>query len=743
MHLRVSTRRTPGRVYRYAQVVQSFRRDDGMPAHRVVANLGALSQPQIDALRLAFRAGAKGEALVLESEVADLLAGSTRANRRYLDLAVLLDCWQRWELSALLDGLLDKQATSLSLAEVVLPLVLQRCSAPGSKLEAVGWLPKTALPELLGLDISAFHNSRIHRALDTLYEVTGPLQEVLHERYQDRDGTYGALFMDVTDTYFEGIGCPMAELTKTKTEMPHKRCLGIVLLANERGYPVRWKVVGGKTKDWHAMGGLLEDIGQVPWLKQTPVVFDRAMGNQKTVRALKQAKVRFVTAAHVTEIESYSKKVPISALADIVLDGSDDSYEQDIKRIAEAARRAGFEEIHERLFAIELDVDVPASEQPSQEASPKRRRGRRPMAATHLRQARQLAQRMEADESFGREEAAVSLGISLEHLDNQLALLCLAPEVQERILEWGERFPFGEARLRKLIKLPPEAQLSALDEQLEALTVQLSTTSGDNAGDDDERIGPLRMVAYFNPQLFVDIRRRTAEHCEKLRRHAAQFNAELAAAKRSRSRDATYRKFSAELERLNYLGAFDIELEPLTLRSKTGKTITSFQGRFIRKEQEWKRRRRYDGFVLLLGDPLLPQSARELVQLYRIKDIVEKDFQSIKSAIKLRPVFHYTDPKVQAHVTVCMLALLLQRTLEQRLAAAGHPMTAPACIEALNTCHLNQRRTANGSPLYDTTQLTSDQQAIVDALDLRPLADEQHVRVALVPREPSLQEPSR
>ena len=139
----------------------------------------------------------------------------------------------------------------------------------------------------------------------------------------------------------------------------------------------------------------------------------------------------------------------------------------------------------------------------------------------------------------------------------------------------------------------------------------------------------------------------------------------------------------------------------------------------------------------------MPQSARELVQLYRIKDIVEKDFQSIKSAIKLRPVFHYTDPKVQAHVTVCMLALLLQRTLEQRLAAAGHPMTAPACIEALNTCHLNQRRTANGSPLYDITQLTSDQQAIVDALDLRPLADEQHVRVALVPREPSLQEPSR
>ena len=130
-------------------------------------------------------------------------------------------------------------------------------------MAATRWVPTTALPEVLGLDVVPFHNSRIHRVLEKLYDVTGEFQQRLSEQCSNQDGAGGVMFMDVTDTYFEDIGCPMDEQTRTKTEMPHKRCLGIVLLADEQGYPLRWKVVGGKTKDWHAMGGLLDDIGQV------------------------------------------------------------------------------------------------------------------------------------------------------------------------------------------------------------------------------------------------------------------------------------------------------------------------------------------------------------------------------------------------------------------------------------------------------------------------------------------------
>lgn len=45
---------------------------------------------------------------------------------------------------------------------------------------------------------------------------------------------------------------------------------------------------------------------------------------------------------------------------------------------------------------------------------------------------------------------------------------------------------------------------------------------------------------------------------------------------------------------------------------------------------------------------------------------------------------------VRAHVTLCVLALLLQRVLEGRLAAAGRPITTAACLETLATCRLSR-----------------------------------------------------
>ena len=735
MHLRRVTSKANGKTYRYAQLVESYRRQDGKPAVRVLKHLGKLPEPIFDAFRIALEAARNGDALVLRSQVANLVSGSTVANRRYLDLAVLMDCWNQWELSTVLDGFAGARATSVSFANVVLALVLRRCCEPKSKLEATRWVPTTALPELLGFDVLAFHNSRVHRVLQTLHKATDQLQEHLSQECSEEQGEIGVLFMDVTDTYFEGIGCPMAEQTKTKTEMPHKRCLSIVLLANERGYPMRWKVVGGKTKDAHAMQGLLDDIGHIKWLKARPIVFDRAMGNQKNVAALKARKLHFLTAAHVTAIESYTKAVPFQTVQDVVLDGTDASYEKDIGAVAKLAQQADrFEQINSRLFAIELGVDVPQSEKlkAQKDAQPRPRRGPRSRAARQLRQAKEIQRQLEENPKLKKKDIAASLGISTGHLRNQLALLNLSPQAQERILQWDDRLPFGEKHLRALLKLPPQEQLPALDKQVAEYLANRSQSS--EPQDDDPRpIGPLRFVAYFNPQLFVDIRRRTDEHCDKLQRHVKAFNAELATAKRTRDYNATYRKFEREVERLNYRNLFDIKLTPITVTSDSGAKIGSFKGTITRKEDAWKHRRRYDGFVLLLGHPDLPQTARELVNFYRIKDTVEKDFQTIKGLVKLRPIYSYTDPKVQAHVTVCMLALLVQRVLEHRLRTANLPLTAASCIDVLKTCHLNQRRSED-QPLYDITQPDAAQQQVLEVLGLEHLGQDQHLRDRIKPR---------
>ena len=152
-------------------------------------------------------------------------------------------------------------------------------------------------------------------------------------------------------------------------------------------------------------------------------------------------------------------------------------------------------------------------------------------------------------------------------------------------------------------------------------------------------------------------------------------------------------------------------------------------------DSAWRKRRSTDGFVLLVAHPDLPHSAAQMVALYRAKDAVEKDFQTIKSDLELRPVFHHTDPKVRAHVSLCMLALLLERTLERRLARAGRPITAPACFELLASGHLNRVATGpDEPPAYLATEPDEAQRDLLDRLRIAHLVDEVEIASNIQPR---------
>ncbi len=65
MHLQLTKVRS-GRSYkRYARLVQSYRRDDGMTAQKVVANLGELYDLEVHNFRIALQASRKAKSVVL------------------------------------------------------------------------------------------------------------------------------------------------------------------------------------------------------------------------------------------------------------------------------------------------------------------------------------------------------------------------------------------------------------------------------------------------------------------------------------------------------------------------------------------------------------------------------------------------------------------------------------------------------------------------------------------------------
>ncbi len=94
---------------------------------------------------------------------------------------------------------------------------------------------------------------------------------------------------------------------------------------------------------------------------------------------------------------------------------------------------------------------------------------------------------------------------------------------------------------------------------------------------------------------------------------------------------------------------------------------------------------RFDGYYAIqTSETELP--ATEVLEAYRTLWKIEESFRIMKSTLEVRPVFHWTEPRIKGHFVVCFLAFLLERTLEFKLAKAKVDGASPENIrEALNS----------------------------------------------------------
>src|SRR6516165_8735949 len=88
--------------------------------------------------------------------------------------------------------------------------------------------------------------------------------------------------------------------------------------------------------------------------------------------------------------------------------------------------------------------------------------------------------------------------------------------------------------------------------------------------------------------------------------------------------------------------------------------------RFFEHPVHFVREQAYEGkYVIQTEEPNL--SAVEAVRLYKELSEVERAFANLKDVIDLRPIYHRTDDRVQAHIFVAALAFLLHRAIEKKL----------------------------------------------------------------------------
>ena len=132
------------------------------------------------------------------------------------------------------------------------------------------------------------------------------------------------------------------------------------------------------------------------------------------------------------------------------------------------------------------------------------------------------------------------------------------------------------------------------------------------------------------------------------------------------------------------------------------------------------REQAYEGkYVIQTEEPNL--SAVEAVQLYKELSEVERAFCSLKDVLDMRPIYHRTDDRVEAHVFIAMLAFVLHRFIEKKLKAAGLDLSATDALTVLKSVRVVDIDLGNGETKRTVTQGSARAASVLRALGISNL----------------------
>ena len=267
-----------------------------------------------------------------------------------------------------------------------------------------------------------------------------------------------------------------------------------------------------------------------------------------------------------------------------------------------------------------------------------------------------------------------------------------------------------EASTREIIEKTHEELLKKAEEAERGLeegekTPEVTTEAEVDGG---------RVVVAYSKTIALAERERRQERIEAFDEKSALIEAKLQGKVKSRGRPLTDE------------GAFKQLLKEALEKKMTAYFRIELRGPFLWVEpigeaQEYAGK--CDGKLAMHTDNEdLP--AHELYRIYKDLQEIERAWRTLKSAIKIRPTFHWTEHRVRAHVFLCVLALVIERVMRLKLKAAKNSHSPQGALRELRqimhvrltlpTKDLEYNLLANKKPI---------QGELFRALDVAPLTD--------------------
>src|SRR5215470_1082344 len=259
--------RVPNRNSPPAFLLREAFREGGKVKNRTLANISHWPAEQIEALR---------QVLKGNTRLSPRLHGAFEVVRSlpHGHVAAVLGMLRRLKLEQLLQSGLERAR--------VLALIAQRVLEPGSKLATARALRRDTAHSTLGgeLAVDRVDEDDLYAALDWLLPQQPQIEAALAHRHLG-EGTL--VLYDVSSTYFEGHGCPLACYGHSRDERRGNPQIIFGILADAQGCPLAVEVFEGNTADPKTVATQIAKLRERFELKDVVLVGDRGMLTQARI----------------------------------------------------------------------------------------------------------------------------------------------------------------------------------------------------------------------------------------------------------------------------------------------------------------------------------------------------------------------------------------------------------------------------------------------------------------------------
>jgi len=299
MHLSYSFSKYKGKTYKSYAIAESYREGKKVKK-RTIWPIGKLTDQQAQQIRLILKV-AQSKSQVI-TQLKDIVVKESRA---YLDIALVNELWNYWQLDQAFEY--EVSDSPLSTALIAKILVINRCTDPCSHYSIPKWTKQTALAEVLNIELSGLNDDKIYYELDKIHQNQFYIENYLFKQtYLKNANSYQYINYDLTTSYFVGCKCKLSAFGKGKAECRGRRQVLLGVLINEEGYPFKWDVFPGNIAEVKTLKQNINACQRRFKLSGTNVtlVFDRGIISDDNGQLIEDAKMKYISALDRNQIPS-------------------------------------------------------------------------------------------------------------------------------------------------------------------------------------------------------------------------------------------------------------------------------------------------------------------------------------------------------------------------------------------------------------------------------------------------------